>query len=95
MNIRYVAIKDTKNGSDGDACAFNSAILGEGLAGISLSDAGEPFFSEKMDYQGYLPLGHYVSSAERYVNGAKNLFVRNRLHKITGYLIIRPGGIVP
>lgn len=90
MTVKYITIKDTKNGSDGDACAFNSAILAEGVQGVTCVEAGQTFIGENTDYRDYIPAGHYFSTTERYLNGAKNLFVRNQENKVVGYLIVRP-----
>ena len=90
MLIKFVEIKDTKNGSDAEACNFNVLILGEGLAGVPCISAGELKPGEALDHKQHIPTGCYFSSVERYGNGAKNFFVRNHEHQVIGYLIARP-----
>jgi hypothetical protein len=88
MTIKYVPIRDTKDGSDGDACAFNCSILAEGVKGIECTEARLATKGETIDYSIYAPLNCYLSYAEIYANGAKNFFVR-RGTKVVGYIIIR------
>lgn len=89
MTFKFVAIKDTKNGSDGDACDFNFAILAEGVKGVRCVSVTNPTAGEAMDYQNYIPWGCRFSAVENYANGARNFFVRNE-DKVVGYLIVRP-----
>lgn len=90
MPFRYVEIKDTKEGTDADACLHNGKLLAEGLRGVECSYVGECTIGENIDYRQFAPWGCYLSSVERYANGAKNFFVKNREDKIVGYIIVRP-----
>ena len=91
MTIRYVPIKDTKNGSDGEACDFNCNILMEGVQGQSCWDVRQPTQGEVMDYLPFAPWDCHFSCVELYSNGAKNFFVRsNKENKVVGYILIRP-----
>ena len=93
MTFKFVAIKDTKNGSDGDACDFNSAILAEGVKGVRCISVTNPTRGEASDYENYIPWGCHFSIVENYANGARNYFVReDETHKVVGYLIVRPLG---
>ena len=90
MPFKYVAVKDTKNGEDGDACAFNSAILAEGVKGVRCISVTLPSAGEASDYGNYIPWGCHFSIVENYANGARNYFVRTGEFKVVGYLIVRP-----
>jgi len=90
MPFRYVAVKDTKNGEDGDACDFNSAILAEGVKGVRCISVTNTTPGEASDYGNYIPWGCHFSVVENYANGARNFFVRNGDFKVIGYLIVRP-----
>ena len=88
--FKYVEIKDTKNGEDADACDFNSAILAKGVEGVKCLYAGRPSPGEVIDFTHEIPWSCYISTVERYANGAINFFVRNGDDKVIGYLIVRP-----
>ena len=98
MPFKYVAIKDTKNGADGDACAFNSALLAEGVQGVECVEARRPTSGETLDYTPscniypVIPWGCFLSSVEVYANGARNFYVRKTQGEqvMVGYLLIRP-----
>lgn len=93
MSIKFVATLDTKEGTDGDACYENGLVIQAGLAGIGLVSVGDILPAEVIQFNDYLPktIGVYYSSVERYVNGAKNVFLRSIMtDKMIGYIIVRP-----
>jgi hypothetical protein len=89
MPFKYIPAKDTKNGSDWEACRYNGNALAEGLVGIQCISVGTPTRGECIDYSNYIPWGCVFTTVERYANGAKNFFVENTKNVIVGYLIVR------
>jgi hypothetical protein len=75
--------------------AYNNSILREGVVidgkAVECLDNREPTGGERLDYERFSPWGSMLTWVEIYANGAKNLFVRNKLSgKVIGVITIRP-----
>jgi len=90
MTIRYAQTKNTKDGTDGDACAYNCSLLADGVKGVSLFEARFPTRGEQMDYGQFAPWSCPLAWVEVYTNGAKNFFVKDGDNKTVGFILIRP-----
>jgi hypothetical protein len=91
MTVRYEPIKNTYDGTDADALAYNNNLLAEGVRGIECKYVGYPSNGQTIDYANSIPWDCIIVIAEEYANGAINFKIKNtKLDKIVGYLIVRP-----
>ena len=75
--------------------AYNNSILRDGVVidgkAVECLENREPTRGERLDYEGFAPWGSMLTWVEIYANGAKNIFVRNKLSgKVIGVITIRP-----
>jgi hypothetical protein len=89
--VRYEPIKDTRDGTDADALAYNNNLLANGVRGIECTFVGYPSTGQFIDFRNSIPWDCILVNVEEYANGAMNLKIKNtKLDKIVGYLIVRP-----
>lgn len=75
--------------------AYNNGILRDGVVidgkAVTCLENREPTRGERLDYEGFAPWGSMLTWVEVYANGAKNIYVRNKLSgKVIGAITIRP-----
>ncbi len=97
--IRYnpykIVTEETPDEEANSNRAYNNNILRNGVVigdkAVKCLENREPTRGERLDYEGFAPWGSMLTWVEIYANGAKNLFVRNKLSgKVIGVITIRP-----
>lgn len=88
MAFRYV---DFDLSATLEAGAFNRSTLAQGVVGVGCVEIRPPTWGERRDYEQFAPANCFISSVEVYLNGALNLYIRNRNgDSPRGVILVRP-----
>lgn len=89
MKTQYVAFLD---GAYEAGRKYNQDMLAHDLErfGYVPTYVGPVISSDLLNFGAYAPSGLYLSTVERYPNGAANVFVKDAAGKVRGFVRVRP-----